>query len=183
MLYKPSKMMTSAHLPAAAPSRWAVLPCSNGAAFGTDYFLRTAVARSNIFVNKQIETKYFYQDLDASGTRLNGGQRYSVTFPKGALPPVKGFWSLTLYNQQHFFAENPLGRYSLGTKNTSLKTNPDGSLTLYVQSDSPGADKESNWLPAPKGKFQLMLRLYWPTETPPSIIDGSWSPPPAKKMA
>lgn len=160
------------------PHHWSTI--SNGAAFGTDYFLRTAVARSNIFVNKQIETKYFYQDLDASGTRLNGGQRYSVTFPKGALPPVKGFWSLTLYNQQHFFAENPLGRYSLGTKNTSLKTNPDGSLTLYVQSDSPGADKESNWLPAPKGAdFSLYVRAYWPQA---AAMNGQWTPPAVVKV-
>lgn len=81
---------------------------SNGAAFGTDYFSRTAVARSNIFVNQQKETKYFYQDLDKSGTRLNGQNGYTVTFAKGQLPPVKGFWSLTLYNEQHFFSPNEL---------------------------------------------------------------------------
>ncbi|MGB3126041.1 MAG: DUF1254 domain-containing protein [Pseudomonas sp.] len=159
------------------PDHWSTI--DNGAAFGTDYFLRTAVARSNIFVNKQIETKYFYQDLDQSGTRLNGGQRYSVTFPKGGVPPVKGFWSLTLYNQQHFFAENPLGRYSLGTKNKSLKPNADGSLTLYVQSDSPGADKESNWLPAPKdADFSLYIRAYWPEA---AALNGQWTPPPVIK--
>lgn len=160
------------------PNHWSTI--DNGAAFGTDYFLRTAVARSNIFVNKQIETKYFYQDLDESGVRLNGAQRYSVTFPKGALPPVKGFWSLTLYNQQHFFAENSLGRYSLGTKNKSLKTNADGSLTLYVQSDSPGADKESNWLPAPKGAdFSLYVRAYWPEA---AAMNGQWTPPAVVKV-
>jgi len=155
------------------PHHWSTI--NNGAAFGTDYFLRTAVARSNIFVNKQIETKYFYQDLDQTGQRLNGAQRYSVTFAKDALPPVKGFWSLTLYNQQHFFAENALGRYSLGTKNKALKPNADGSLTLYVQSDSPGADKESNWLPAPKGAdFSLYVRAYWPEA---SAMNGQWTPP------
>ncbi|CAJ0557378.1 unnamed protein product, partial [Mesorhabditis spiculigera] len=93
---------------------------NNGAAFGTDYFSRTAVARSNIFVNQQKETKYFYQDLDKSGTRLNGQNSYSVTFAKGQLPPVKGFWSLTLYNEQHFFSPNDLKRYSIGTKNKTL---------------------------------------------------------------
>lgn len=155
------------------PHHWSTI--NNGAAFGTDYFLRTAVARSNIFVNKQIETKYFYQDLDQTGQRPNGGQRYSVTFAKDALPPVKGFWSLTLYNQQHFFAENALGRYSLGTKNKALKHNADGSLTLYVQSESPGADKESNWLPAPKGAdFSLYVRAYWPEA---SAMNGQWTPP------
>ncbi|MEN0105487.1 MAG: DUF1254 domain-containing protein [Pseudomonas sp.] len=155
------------------PHHWSTV--SNGAAFGTDYFSRTAVARSNIFVNKPNETKYFYQDLDATGQRLNGGQRYTVTFAKGQLPPVRGFWSLTLYNEHHFFAKNDQGRYSLGTKNKNLKPNPDGSLTLYVQSESPGQDKESNWLPAPAGAdFSLYIRTYWPQ---PSALDGSWTPP------
>ncbi|MGY2167503.1 DUF1254 domain-containing protein [Pseudomonas gingeri] len=160
------------------PHHWSTI--GNGAAFGTDYFLRTAVARSNIFVNKSIETKYFYQDLDQGGARLNGDQRYTVTFAKGETPPVKGFWSLTLYNPQHFFAENPLGRYSLGTKNKSLKHNADGSLTLYVQHESPGADKESNWLPAPRGTdFSLYVRAYWPQ---PATLDGQWTPPAVVKL-
>src|SRR5262249_48033887 len=81
------------------PHHWSTQ--SNGAAFGTDYFTRTAVAKSNIFVNKQSETKYFYQDLDAAGERLSGSNRYAVTFPKGQTPPVGGFWSLTLYNRFH----------------------------------------------------------------------------------
>ncbi|MGE8150227.1 DUF1254 domain-containing protein [Pseudomonas vancouverensis] len=148
---------------------------SNGAAFGTDYFTRTAVARSNIFVNQNKETKYFYQDLDENGVRLNGRYDYKVTFARNKLPPVRGFWSLTLYNEQHFFAPNDLKRYSTGTKNKTLQTNPDGSLTLYVQSESPGKDKESNWLPAPKdADFSLYLRAYWPEV---DAIDGSWTPP------
>ncbi|MDE1165495.1 MAG: DUF1254 domain-containing protein [Pseudomonas sp.] len=159
------------------PHHWSTV--SNGAAFGTDYFTRTAVARSNIFVNQQKETKYFYQDLDASGTRLNGQNGYSVTFPKGQLPPVKGFWSLTLYNEQHFFSPNDLARYSIGTKNKSLKSNADGSLTIYVQNESPGKDKESNWLPAPKGAdFSLYIRAYWPE---PAALNGQWTPPPVAK--
>jgi hypothetical protein len=159
------------------PDHWSTI--SNGAAFGTDYFSRTAVARSNIFVNQQKETKYFYQDLDQAGTRLNGQNGYSVTFAKGKLPPVKGFWSLTLYNEQHFFAPNDLKRYSIGTKNKSLKTNPDGSLTIYVQSESPGKDKESNWLPAPKdADFSLYIRAYWPE---PAALNGQWVPPAVAK--
>ncbi|MFY0727367.1 DUF1254 domain-containing protein [Pseudomonas sp. NFX15] len=155
------------------PNNWSTV--SNGAAFGTDYFTRTAVARSNIFVNQQKETKYFYQDLDENGVRLNGQYNYSVTFAKGKLPPVKGFWSLTLYNEQHFFAPNDLKRYSIGTKNKSLQTNPDGSLTLYVQSESPGKDKESNWLPSPQGaEFSLYIRAYWPQA---DALDGDWIPP------
>jgi len=147
----------------------------NGAAFGTDYLMRTAVAKSNIFVNKPNETKYFYQDLDASGARLNGANRYTVTFAKGKLPPVRGFWSLTLYNDRHFFSPNSLRRYSVGTKNKALKKDADGSLTVYVQAGSPGADKESNWLPAPEGAdFSLFVRAYWPQQ---AITSGKWTPP------
>ena len=87
---------------------------------------------------------------------------------------MKGFWSLTLYNADNFFHANPLQRFSLGTKNKTLQENPDGSLTLYLGSKSPGAGKEANWLPAPTGPFSLLLRNYWPEA---SIIDGSWVPP------
>lgn len=157
------------------PNNWTTQ--NNGAAFGTDYFTRTAVAKSNIFVNKPNETKYFYQDLDAGGARLNGAIKYTVTFAKGQLPPVRGFWSLTLYNQHHFFEPNALKRYSLGTKNKTLKTGADGSLTFYVQADSPDADKEANWLPAPKGAdFSLYVRAYWP-ET--AVTAGKWTLPAA----
>lgn len=160
------------------PHHWSTI--RNGAAFGTDYFTRTAVARSNIFVNKNNETKYFYQDLDQSGVRLNGANKYTVTFAKGGVPPVRGFWSLTLYNRYHFFAPNPIKRYSVGTKNKNLKTNADGALTIYVQSELPGKDKESNWLPAPKGEdFSLYLRAYWPQER---IVSGKWTPPAVKRF-
>ena len=148
---------------------------SNNAAFGTDYFTRTAVAKSNILVNAPSETKYFYQDLDGAGQRLNGAKRYTVTFNKDETPPVDGFWSLTLYDAQHFFVPNALKRYSLGTKNKNLKVESDGSLILYVQADSPGPDKEANWLPAPKdADFSLYLRAYGPRT---AVVDGSWTPP------
>ena len=156
------------------PHHWSTQ--DNGAQFGHDYYTRTAVGKSNIFVNKPNETKYFYQDLDSDGRRLNGANRYTVTFGKGKIPPVQGFWSLTLYNEHHFFAPNALKRYSVGTKNKTLQKNADGSLTIYVQADSPGADKESNWLPAPKGAdFSLYVRAYWPK---PAITSGKWTPPP-----
>ena len=99
---------------------------------------------------------------------------------KGEMPPVDGFWSLTMYNAEFFFVPNKLNRYTLSQRN-KLKANPDGSVDVYIQKDSPGKDKESNWLPAPEGKFILMLRLYWPKEKPPSIIDGSWKPPAVTK--
>ncbi len=156
------------------PANWTTV--RNGAAFGTDYFSRTAVARSNIFVNKPNEASYFYQDLDEQGSRLNGGQRYTVTFANGG-PPVEGFWSLTLYDDQHFFAPNEIKRFSLGTKNKDLKPNADGSVTLYVQADKPSDPVQlANWLPAPKGKdFSLFIRAYWPQQ---AVLDGSWTPPP-----
>jgi hypothetical protein len=146
----------------------------NGAEFGVDYLTRASCAKANIFVNKPNETRYFYQDLDSSGTRLNGANKYTVTFAKGELPPVKGFWSLTLYNQHHFFAPNELKRYSLGTKNKDLQANPDGSLTLYVQSTPPSADKMNNWLPAPRESFSLYVRCYWPED---AVMNDTWTPP------
>lgn len=146
----------------------------NSAQFGLDYYNRLATARSNIFENRPTETQYFYTDGDASGAPLDGTKSYAITFAAGEEPPVNGFWSLTLYNEDHFFNPNDLGRYSLGTKNTTLKRNPDGSLTLYAGATSPGADKESNWLPAPEGPFSLYIRAYWGKE---AIVDGSWQPP------
>jgi hypothetical protein len=155
------------------PHHWGTI--ENGAAFGLDYFTRTAVARSNIFVNKAVETKYFYQDLDENGERLTGARRYTVTFPPGGVP-VRGFWSLTLYNEHHFFVPNPLHRYSIGTKSQGLVVNVDGSLTVYVQPDPPEPGKEANWLPAPSdADFSLYIRAYWPDE---GVLDGSWNPPP-----
>jgi hypothetical protein len=160
------------------PYNWSTI--SNEADFGTDYFTRTAVAKSNILVNAPSETKYFYQDLDITGARLNGADRYTVTFAKDQTPPANGFWSLTLYNEHHFFAPNELKRYSLGTKNKTLKYNPDGSLTLYVQAEAPPEVQRANWLPAPKsGNFSLYIRAYWP-KTP--VIDGSWTPPAVQRM-
>ncbi len=148
----------------------------NGAQWGFDYLTRAAVARSNMYVNAPKETRYFYLDLDGAGGRLNGAHRYTVTYAKDRLPPVNGFWSLTLYNQHHFFEPNSLNRFSLGTKNKTLKYNADGSLTLYVQAESPGADKESNWLPSPKGEFSLYQRAYWAKE---EVLQGRWTPPAA----
>lgn len=155
------------------PHNWTTT--KNGAAFGTDYFTRTAVAKSNIFVNKPNEATYFYQDLDASGARLNGNKRYTITFGKG-VPPVNGFWSLTLYDSQHFFVPNKIKRFSIGTKNKDLMPNSDGSLTIHLQAVAPTDPvQRANWLPAPSGKdFSLYIRAYWPKE---AITDGSWTPP------
>ena len=109
----------------------------NGARFGTDYLSRTAMGKANIFVNPPEETTYFYQDLDEHGERLDGARSYAVTFPPHHLPPVRGFWSLTLYNEHHFFHPNELNRYSLGTKNKNLHHAADGSLTLTASATPP----------------------------------------------
>jgi hypothetical protein len=146
----------------------------NNAEWGTDYLNRTGTAKSNMYDNRPEETKYIYTDDDSRGKQLDGQNSYAITFAKGQVPPVGGFWSLTLYNAEHFFHPNPLNRYSLGTKNKTLKYNADGSLTLYAGAKSPGADKESNWLPAPNGTFSLYMRAYW-ADRP--ILDGQWKPP------
>jgi hypothetical protein len=147
----------------------------NNAQFGNDYLNRTATAKSNMYDNRPIETKYIYRDYDSEGRQLEGKYGYTVTFAKGQEPPVKGFWSLTVYNDKHVFHPNSLKRYSLGTKSKSfMKYNPDGSLTLYFGAKSPGQDKESNWVPAPEGEFSLYIRAYW---ADPSIINGTWTPP------
>jgi hypothetical protein len=160
------------------PHNWSTI--SNESAFGTDYFTRTAVAKSNILVNSPNETKYFYQDLDASGVRLNNSNRYTVTFTKDGTPPVNGFWSLSIYNEHHFFVANPINRFSVGTKNEDLKPAADGTLTIYVQTDAPtDAVQRANWLPAPKGDFSLYIRAYWP-KTP--VVDGSWTPPAVQRV-
>lgn len=159
------------------PHHWSTI--SNESAFGVDYFTRTAVAKSNILVNSPDETKYFYQDLDASGARLSSANRYTVTFAKDQTPPVNGFWSLSIYNEHHFFIANPINRFSVGTKNKDLKLADDGSLTVMVQADEPTDPvARANWLPAPKGDFSLYVRAYWPK---PAVMDGSWTPPPVEK--
>ena len=146
----------------------------NNAEWGTDYLNRTGTAKSNMYDNRPEETKYVYTDDDSQGRQLNGQNTYAVTFAKGQVPPVQGFWSLTLYNDVHLFHPNPLKRYSLGTKNKTLKYNADGSLTLYAGAKSPGQDKESNWLPAPEGTFSLYIRAYWADK---AILDATWQPP------
>lgn len=146
----------------------------NGAAFGGDYLSRTAMGKANIFVNTPTETAYFYQDRDETGALLTGENSYTLTFPAAALPPVKGFWSVTLYNEHHFFHPNELHRHSLGTRTEGLRYGEDGSLTVYAGVRPPADGDEANWLPAPSGRFSLYLRAYWPHE---SALDGTWRPP------
>jgi hypothetical protein len=148
--------------------------------YGTDYLMRALITAIGLGANRPQDAVYPTSQKDAEGRKYNGANKYVMRFPKGQLPPAQGFWSVTMYNAAYFFVENPINRYSISARE-NLKSNPDGSVDLYIQKDSPGKDKESNWLPAPAGDFVLMMRLYWPSEKNPSIINGSWKIPPVKK--
>jgi hypothetical protein len=150
--------------------------------YGTDYLMRALVTAIGLGANRPQDAVYPTSLKDADGKAYDGANKYVMHFPKGQRPPVEGFWSLTMYNDKYFFVSNPINRYSISARQ-NLKTNPDGSTDLYIQKESPGPDKESNWLPAPADKFILMLRMYWPNESSPSIINGSWKIPPVKKVA
>src|SRR5262249_37969379 len=146
--------------------------------YGPVYIKGAVVAAFGWPANQQKDAVYPYTEVDATGQKLNGANKYTLTFGKGATPPVDGFWSITMYmiDQGWWFVPNPLNKFTVSPRN-KLKSNPDGSVTLYFQNESPGADKEANWLPAPKGDFIAMLRMYWPKETSPSILNGTWMPP------
>lgn len=157
-------------------NNWVVLP-ANTANFGTDYTFRAVVALVGLGANLPADAIYPRAVTDADGQALSGASRYVIRFPKGQLPPVKGFWSITAYNAKQNFVQNPINRYAIGDRD-KLKTDPDGSLTIYVQKNSPGKDKESNWLPVPADSFNLFMRLYWPEQ---SIVDGTWKMPPVQR--
>jgi hypothetical protein len=149
--------------------------------YGTEYLPRALVTAIGLGANRGKDAIYPTSVADADGKPYDGTNKYVMHFDKDQLPPVNGFWSLTMYDGDYFFVPNKLNRYTLSQRN-ALKTNIDGSVDLYIQNAPPGKEKESNWLPAPAGKFILMLRLYWPKETPPSLLDGSWKPPAVKKV-
>ncbi len=148
--------------------------------YGTDYANRALVTAIGLGANRPQDAIYPTSIMDADGRPYSGTDTYVMHFDKGQAPPADGFWSLTMYDAQFFFVSNKLNKYTVSPRN-DLKYNDDGSLDIYIQRKSPGTEKQANWLPAPKGKFILMLRLYWPKETNPSIIDGTWNPPPVKK--
>jgi hypothetical protein len=149
--------------------------------FGTDYLLRGMANMLGPGWNRAQDAVYPLSMKDAGGDEYNGQKyKYVMRFEKGKLPPAEAFWSLTLYDPDFFFAPNAINRYELSQRD-SLISNPDGTVDMYLQAESPGKDKEANWLPAPKGKFVLVMRIYAPRKTPPSILDGSWTPPPVKR--
>lgn len=146
--------------------------------YGTDYMKRAVVGAFGWPANLQEDAVYPYAEVDGEGRPLDGSHDYTLTFAKGQLPPVDGFWSITMYQVDRgwWFVPNPLNRFTIGQRD-NLVRNADGSVTLYFQHQSPGKDKEANWLPAPKGAFLPMLRMFQPKAIAPSIIDGSWQPP------
>lgn len=154
---------------------------TNAGVYGTDYLQRALITAVGLGANRPQDAVYPTSEADGDGKPYSGANKYMVHFPKGQTPPVDAFWSITMYNADYFFVDNPLNKYTASPRN-DLKYNADGSLDITIQNQSPGKDKEANWLPAPKDKFVLMMRLYWPKEKDPSILDGSWSPPPVKMV-
>ena len=150
--------------------------------YGTDYLNRAFITAIGLGANRIQDAVYPTSLKDEHGNDYNGANKYVMRFPKGQLPPTQGFWSITMYDANYFFVANPLNRYSISERQNP-KSNADGSVDLYIQNASPGANKESNWLPAPTAKFILMLRMYWPNESPPSILDDSWKPPAVEKQS
>ncbi|MFA6914947.1 MAG: DUF1254 domain-containing protein [Parachlamydiales bacterium] len=147
--------------------------------YGTDYLHRAGVAYAGLGANVIQDAVYPTAFSDSNGEPFNSDRQYVLHFDKAQIPPVRGFWSLTMYDQRQLFTPNPIDRYAIGDRD-NLIFNPDGSLDLYIQRESPGKDKESNWLPAPSsGPFTMNLRLYWPKS---NALDGSWVPPPVKRL-
>lgn len=144
-----------------------------------NYLYRMAAAVLGIYGNTKIEAMYPFYMVDSDKNKLNGSSRYTLHFLPGQLPPVNAFWSLTMYEMpQSLLVANPLNRYLLNsTMLSQFKRDADGGLTFYIQNDSPGVDKESNWLPAPQGPFAMVMRLYWPKK---EALNGTWQAPKAQ---
>ena len=146
--------------------------------YGTEYLQRACIAATALGANRPQDAICATSETSASGQAYAGTNKYTLHFARGQLPPVNGFWSLTVYDADYFFVDNPLNRYTLGAR-SGLKPNADGSVDLYLQRESPGADKEANWLPTPAGRFIPMFRCYWPRDT---ILNGTWKTPPVTQV-
>jgi hypothetical protein len=161
----------------------------DSAHYNGNWLGRAVAAKAGIYGNDPEEATYPLTRIDGDGQTLDGSQHnYTLTFPAGQQPPVKSFWSLTMYDgKTQLLIENPINRYLINSPMLpAMKTNADGSMTLYIQNKSPGADKEANWLPAPNGLIYLVMRLYWPKTPPPSILpagEGTWQPLAIKRVS
>ena len=147
--------------------------------YGTSYLQRANIALVGLGANVPEDTIYPMSVVDGDGNPYNGRNRYVLHFDKDQLPPVNGFWSLAMYDSDGYFAENPINRYSIGDRD-KLEFNGNGSLDIYIQHDSPGKDRESNWLPASADDFNLVIRLYWPRS---EILTSEWNPPAVKRVS
>ncbi|MFF0464984.1 DUF1254 domain-containing protein [Streptomyces mexicanus] len=148
-------------------------------AYGTQYAKRAVITRFGYGANLDADALYPHATTDADGRPLHGAHTYVLHFDAGQTPPVRGFWSLTMMNDRQLFVDNPLGRYAIGDR-SGMVTHPDGSLDIYLQHQSPGPDRESNWLPAPEGSFNVFLRLYWPEQ---AALTRTWTPPPLRRTS
>jgi hypothetical protein len=146
--------------------------------YGNYYLKRAIVANMGLGANVPEDAIYPLNLADEAGRPLDGASKYMLQFDKAVLPPVDAFWSVTLYDSEGYQVANPLNRFAVSSW-MPFKYDPDGSLTLYVQNESPGKDKEVNWLPAPKGAFNLTMRLYAPKF---EALTGKWNPPPATRV-
>lgn len=150
--------------------------------YNNDWTLRAAAAMVGIYGNDAAEALYPLLATDGEGNKPDTSKNgYTLTFPAGQLPPANAFWSVTMYDAKNeFLVENPINRYLINSPMLpDLKKNEDGSLTIYIQKDSPGKDKESNWLPGPDGPIFLAMRVYWPKE---EALTGKWQPPPLQRV-
>src|SRR5258708_22476590 len=151
--------------------------------FNGDWLKRAAAAKAGIYGNDAVEAMYPMTKTLADGEVLDGSKHnYTLTFAADQLPPVDAFWSVTMYDgKTQLLIENPINRYLINSPMLpGMKKNADGSVTLYIQDDNPGPDKESNWFPAPTNLIYLVIHLYWPKTTPPSLLppgEGTWKPP------
>ena len=161
----------------------------DSAHYNGDWLKRAVAAQAGIYGNDPEEATYPFTRVDGDGQTLDGSKhKYTLTFPAGQLPPVNSFWSVTMYDgKSQLLVKNPINRYLINSPMLpGMKKNEDGSLTLYIQKDSPGADKEANWLPAPDDTIYLVMRLYWPKTEAPSILpagEGTWQPPGVNKLS
>ncbi|MGY4223145.1 hypothetical protein ACVMIH_000506 [Bradyrhizobium sp. USDA 4503] len=164
-------------------------PFGDAAFFHGDWLMRAAAAKAGIYGNDAVEAMYPLGKVDVDGKELDCSKSsYKLTFAAGQLPPVNAFWSVTMYDgKTQLLVKNPINRYLINSPMLPhMKCGSDGSLTIYVQNKSPGADKEANWLPAPDGPIYVVMRLYWPKTTPPSILpagEGTWKPPGFKRAS
>jgi hypothetical protein len=150
--------------------------------YGTGYRNRALITWYGLGANRPQDAVYPTSEGPGVVKKYSGANKYVAHFNKGEMPPANGFWSITMYDKDYFFVPNAINRYTVSSRG-KFKTNADGSVDLYVQKDSPGKDKEANWLPAPAGDFVLMMRLYWPSEKAPSLLDGTWKPPEVKEAS